>query len=400
MGPTMLQARDEIRLEMDNVQAAVHWASVNWPEQSAREMLISLVAFYAIQGWQEGVAAFGNIARIRKDVLVARGIPNTSKDPVFLSARIHQAFYQCNLGLIAESDAISQECLEGLRQPGLESELSVCLQNLGVNASYRGEYESAQELLEEAILLGRECDHIAWPTYLLWLGNLYFQLGEYEQGLLSLQKSYDLFDQKGTLWGTAFALSKIAMAEDGLGNHARAKKYHQEALSVFERLESKAGKAYALSRMSMSAYFLKQYTEAAQLAHQGYEAFDEIGHRWGICTSLCALGFANIGLGNRVRAKAYFRDALKESRPDQIVPQSLYALIGLACFMALEGEEERAFELIQFVRKHPETPSIYLEQAVRWISNLETTSLRYPEQEVSASAELETIDDVVRRLLD
>ncbi len=400
MRPRMLQARDEIRLEMDNIRAAINWASVHWQEQPLRKMLISLVAFYAIHGWQEGVHAFRDIARIRKDALVAGGTPDPSKDPVFLSARIHQAFYQCNLGLIAESDAISKECLEGLRQPGLESELSVCLQNLGVNASYRGEYENARELLEKAILLGRECDHVIWPTFLFWLGNLYFRLGEYEQGLLSLQKSYDLFDRKGTLWGTAFALSKIAMAEDGLGEHARAKKHHQETLSVFDRLESKAGKAYALSRMSMSAYFLEQYPEAAQLAQQGYEAFEEIGHRWGMCTSLCALGFANIGLGDRVQAKAYFRDTLKESRPDQIVPQSLYALIGLACCMAQGGEEERALELIQFVRKHPETPSIYLEQAVRWISNLEQASLRYPEQGAGTGEEMETIDAVVKRLLD
>jgi tetratricopeptide (TPR) repeat protein len=346
------------------------------------------------------VFAFRDIARIRKDALVAGGTFDPSRDPVFLSARIHQAFYQCNLGLISESEAISRECLEKLRRPGLESELSVCLHNLGVNASYRGEYEDSQDLLEEAIILGREYNHIMWPTYLFWLGNLYFQLGEYEQGLLTLQKSYEIFDQKGTLWGIAFALSKIAMAQDGLGEHARAKKFHQKALSEFDRLESKAGKAYALSRMSMSAYFLKQYPEAARLAQQGYKAFDEIGHRWSVCTSLCALGFANIGLRKREKAKAYFRDALEESRPDQIVPQSLYALIGFACCMAQDGEEEKALELLRFVRKHPETPSIYFEQAVRWTRNLEKVSVRCSKQEPGAGVEMETLDAVVRRLLD
>jgi tetratricopeptide (TPR) repeat protein len=399
MGPQMLQARDAIRAEMDNLRAAVHWATVHWPEEPSRKMLISLVALYAIQGWEEGVLAFRDIAHVRREALAAAGTPEPSRDPVFLCARIHQAFYQCNLGLIAESETISRECLEALRAPGLESELSVCLQNLGVNASYRGEYEIARELLEEAILLGRESDHLAWPTYLFWLGNLYFQLGEYEQGLLSLQKSYDVFEGKGTLWGTAFALSKIAMAEDGLGEHTAAKNHHREALSVFDRLESKAGKAYALSRMSMSAYFLEQYAEAAQLAQQGYEAFDEIGHRWGICTSLCGLGFAHIGLGDRERAKAYFGEALKESKPDQIVPQSLYALIGLACCVAQEGQEEKARELIQYVRRHPETPLIYLEQAVRWTRDLEPTPLRDGGLAAGVGGQVESVDQIVRRLL-
>jgi predicted ATPase/DNA-binding SARP family transcriptional activator len=398
-GPMILQARDQIRLEMDNVRAAINWASVDWPEPAARKLLLSLMWFYAVQGWHEGADAFQEIARLRREALLARNVPDPANDSVVLSARIHQAFYLCNLGQIDESEAISRECLEGLRQPGLEIELSECLQNLGVNASYRGEYEGAKDLLEKAVLLGREFDQSVWPTYLLWLGYLYFLLGEYEQGLMSLQKCYDLFDRKGTLWGTAFALSKMGLAVDGLGEHARAKKYHEEALSVFDRLESQAGKAYALSRMSLSAYFLEQYPEAAHLGQEGYEMFKEIGHRWGICTSLCALGFANIGLGDMVQARVYFRNALQESKPDQIVPQSLYALIGLACVLANQGEKERALELLRFVRRHPETPSIYLDQAARWISDLEQLSLRSPEQEVWTAHVNETLDELVARLL-
>lgn len=400
MSPRMLQARDEIRLEMANLRAAVHWACVHWSEQSIRDLIISLVCFYAIHGWQEGVFAFRDLARTRKDGFLERRTLDPSQDLVFLSARIHQAFYQCNLGLISESEAISRECLEDLHQPGMERELSVCLHNLGVIASYRGEYEESLDLLEEAIVIGKKYNHIMWPTYLFWLGNLHFQIGEYEQGLLTLQKSYDLFDRKGILWGIAFALSKIAMVEDGLEQHARAKEHHKEALSEFDRLESIAGKAYALSRMSMSAYFLEQYTEAAQLAQQAYEVFDEIGHCWGICTSLCGLGFAHIGLGEREKAKAYFMQALRESRSDQMVPQSLYALIGLASCVAQEGKEENALEAIRYVQKHPETPSIYFKQAVRWISNWGRTSQCSSEPKPGIGDELETLETVVRRLLD
>ncbi len=369
MGPGMLHARDEIREEMDNIRSAIFWAGAHWPEFEVRKMIPSLAAFYAIHGWQEGVLAFRDLARTRKDALLASGRRDPLQDPAFLCASIHQAFYLCNLGMISESETISRECLEGLHQPGLESELSVCLHNLGVIASFRGEYRDSQNLLEEAIILGREQNHILWPTYLFWLGNLYFQLGEYEHGLLTLQKSHKLFVQQGTLWGTAFALSKIAMAEDGLGNHALAKAHHQQALSEFNRLESRAGKAYALSRMSMSACFLEEYYEAAQLAQLGLEAFSEIGHRWGICTSLCGLGFAHIGLRDMKNAKVFLMEALEKSRPDQMVPQSLFALLGIACCMALEGKEEMAYGIIRYVRRHPETPSIYYKLAARWIDD-------------------------------
>ena len=182
--------------------------------------------------------------------------------------------------------------------------------------------------------------------------------------------------------------------------HVRAKEYHQQALSEFDRLESTAGKAYAFSRMSMSAYFLEQYQEAMQLAQQGYEAFEQIGHRWGICTSLCGLGFAHLGLGESETAKAYFRQALRESRPDQIVPQSLYALIGLACCLAQEGKGEKALAAIRFARRHPETPSIYFRQAVRWINNWEKTSPRYAKQKTDTGDEQESLDAMVNQLLE
>jgi tetratricopeptide (TPR) repeat protein len=183
----------------------------------------------------------------------------------------------------------------------------------------------------------------------------------------------------------------MGMASDGLGDHPRAIRYHQEALAAFERLESRAGRAYALSRMSMSAYFLRDYAQALQWGEEGFQAFTGIGHRWGICTSLCALGFASIGLGDTTRAREYFRNALGESRPDQIVPQSLYALIGLACCLAVEGEIERPLRLLQFVRKHPETPTIYLEQASPWTRNLEKAALQ---DTGGQTAEIQSIEEV------
>jgi predicted ATPase/DNA-binding SARP family transcriptional activator len=393
-GTKMLAARGEIRRSIDNVRAAVEVAALHWEQRSARKVLRSLMWFYLIQGWQEGAIAYQEIAERRRDALIRSSTSAPDDDPIVLSARIHQAFIQCNLGQIADSEAISRACLEGLRQPGLESELSECLQNLGVNASSRGEYEDAKEFLERAILLGRESENALWPTYLIWRGNLDFLIGEYEQGLATLQKCHELFDRWGTLWGTAFTLSKMGMAVDGLGEHARARKYHQEALSVFDELESKAGRAYALSRMSMSAYFLEEYPEAERLAQEGHAIFEKIGHRWGICTSLCALGFASIGLGDVPRARAFFESALKESRPEQIVPQSLYALVGLASCLALEGKEERAHELVRYVRRHPQIPSIYLEQGARWIRNMDHTSRPSPDEETA------TIEEVIGRHLD
>ncbi len=326
LGDQMYIAADEVRKEMDNIRFAVYWAIVHWEGDRVRKILAGLLAFYAVYGWHEGKDVFGNIAQTRKEALFSKNVFDLEKDPIYLSACTHQAFLLCNLGQIEVSETLSRECLEPLCSIGLKSELSECIHNLGVNASFRGEYELAMEQLERAILLGRESQNSMWPTYLLWLGHAYFLLGEYERGLESLQKCYEIFERLGNYWGMAFASSKMGLAADGLGEFAQAKDYHRQALAIFEKTDNRTGKGYALSRMSESAYFLEEYRHAVELAEEGYQIFKSLGHHWGICTSLCRLGFGYVGLGEINKAEDCFRERSRKTQNYQTTPLSLYAL--------------------------------------------------------------------------
>ena len=397
-GRKMYTACDEIRQEKENVRLALKWALINWDGEKYRKILVALLAFYVVHGWQEGRDAFRDIAQARKEALLAQNSLDWSKDPVYLSARIHQAFLLCNLGVIDESEAISRECFEPLYMLGLKAELSECLQNLGVNASFRGKYELARERLEEAILIGKESQVFIWPTYLLWLGHAYFLLGEYERGMESFQKCYDLFDCQGNLWGKGFALSKMGLAADGLGDFLQSMQYHREAFSIFEKTENITGKAYAISRMSMSAYFLEEYAQAVQYGMEGYQIFQSLGHQWGMCTSLCRLGFAYIGQGEILKAKGCFNEALEQSRIYQMTPVSMYALVGMAATLAQEGEDKTAIELFQYVQSNPQTPALYLQQASRWIAQLDQKILPNVKNALTMGGDADGLDDVIDKV--
>ena len=371
LGDQMYIASDEVRKEMDNIRFAVNWAIVHWEGDKVRKILAGLLAFYAAFGWYEGKDAFMNIAQTRRETLLSQNVLDLEKDPIYLSACTHQAFLLCNLGQIEESDTISRECLEPLCSLGLNSELSECIHNLGVNASFRGEYELAMEQLERAILLGKESQNSMWPTYLLWLGHAYFLLGEYARGLESLQKCYEIFERLGNYWGMAFASSKMGLAADGLGEFDKAKEYHRQALVIFEKTNNQTGKGYALSRMSESAYFLEEYQQAVQLAAEGHQIFKSLGHHWGICTTLCRLGFGYVGLGEITKADGCFREALKQSRNYQTVPLCLYALAGMAATMVhVQGQVEPAVELFQYIQYHPQTPALCIQQTARWFTHI------------------------------
>lgn len=399
-GQDMLATRDELRREIENIRAAVNWAVVHWDTEKVGVILNALLTFYVVHGWHEGRDTYAEIAEIRKKALMEQTEPDWANDTIYVCARAHQAFLMCNLGQGDESDVISRACLEPLQRLDIKQALSECIHNLGVNASFRGEYEFAMEHLEQAILIGREGENIIWYSYLLWLGHTYFLLGEYDSGLESLQKCYELYEQKGNLWGMAFAMSKMGLAATGLGEFVQAKQYHQQALGIFEKNGNQAGKAYALSRMSTSAYFLKDYPQAVELAQAGYQIFQLLGHHWGICNSLCGLGFGYLGLGDMPRADEYFRQALEESGKYQMTPLSLYALAGVsATLVQARGEEKSALELFQYIKNHPQTPALYIQQAAKWFDPEVLHNWEKGNSISNHGDRIEPVEVVIQRLL-
>lgn len=396
-GTRMLQVRDDIRAEMENLRTAVDWACLHWEATRFRKALIALMFFYVCHGWHEGKDAFRDIARLRSEELLACGVSDPNNDPVVLSARIHQALFQTELGQIEESEAISRECLNGLIEFGMKEELCECMNNLGVNASFRGEYEESCDWLEKAVLLGKECDYLVWYTCLLWLGHTYFLLGEYEQGVLTLQKSIELFERLGTHWGIAFGLSKMGLALDGMGEHARALQAHRDALAIFNRINNAAGQGFALSRMCMSAALLGEYQLAVEYGLQACQFCEKIGHQWVICSTRCRLIFAYIGLRDIEKAKQYVASALEQSGREQMLPLILYALGGAASIFAVQNDGQAALELFNYVQQHPQTPGAFLMQAERWMEGLDEELLQRGNATRLEKMELEEIIEWVMK---
>lgn len=375
-GTRMTQAREETRFEIENLRAAIDWACQHGEEGKTRQALIALMYFYVCHGWHEGKDVFRDIARLRSQSLQARGVANPAKDPIVLASRVHQALFLTELGQIEESEAISRECMNGLITLGMKEELSECLNNLGVNASFRGDYEESCEWLEKAVLIGRECGHLVWYTCLLWLGHTYFLLGKYEQGIMTLKKSLELFERLGTHWGIGFGLSKMGLALDGMGEHAQALQAHRDALAIFNRINNAAGQGFALSRMCMSAALLGEYQLAVDFGRQACQFCEKIGHQWVICLTHCRLTFAYLGLGDIQKARQSVISALEQSGREQMLPLILYALAGAASIYAAQGEERTALELFFFVRRHPQTPGAFLMQAERWMDGLDEETLQ------------------------
>jgi tetratricopeptide (TPR) repeat protein len=139
--------------------------------------------------------------------------------------------------------------------------------------------------------------------------------------------------------------------------------------------------------------------QAAQIGQEGFEIFQKIGYRWNKCTSLCCLGFAFLGLGDIEKARDYFNMALKQSRENRMMPLSLYALAGLACTMAQEGEAKKAMELFRYVQRPPKTPSNYVKEAARWLVASDRASSPNASAPAALGGEGEAVEEVIDRVL-
>ncbi len=392
IGPAMIRARNQVRNEIKNIRHSMNWAVTCWEQNEAIPALRAFFAFYLVHGWYEGVNAFESLTQTIFEQRIGGELSVALEEPLYLSARVHKAFFCANLGMINESEEISQECLEPIRKLGMEEELSLCLQNLGVSAAFRGDYDISIRRLNEAIAVGIKTHYIAWPSYYLWLGYTQFLQGDYEEGMDNFKTSYQLFHQKGSSWGQAFALSKLGLGADGLSDYSRAMEYYQSALAIFEETNDFVGQAYTLSRMSVDAYGLEEYERALQLGEKGHAMFCQVGHRWGICASLGRKGFAYIGLNQPEKSRECFYEVLEMSRVYQMVPLSLYALLGLSCLLSRAGKYDKAMELFAVAQNHPRTPALYIDLSKRWF----TEGLPPPYDQTPESG---LLDDILDSLL-
>ena len=62
LGEHMMEARDELRVEVDNLRAAAEWAVTEWSEGDARSVLSALQLFFWAHSWHEGSETFAQLA--------------------------------------------------------------------------------------------------------------------------------------------------------------------------------------------------------------------------------------------------------------------------------------------------------------------------------------------------
>jgi predicted ATPase/class 3 adenylate cyclase len=400
LGGHMMEARDELRVEIDNLRAAAEWAVVQWSEDDARAVLSSLQAFFWAHNWHEGSQTFAQLVELLEPS-PGRPIDAGEASNVLLCALAYQTYLGSALGYDETLDAIARACLPVLRERRLSRELGVCLLALGTNDCYRDVYAESAVNLEEAVDVARSAgDQLVVAGSLSWLGFVFLLIDDLTGARSAFEDCRRVSAELGGPSMLGFAISKLGLLADAEGDYTAAIRLHLEARELFARAGDEAGAGYTQSRASMSAYCVGDYEQAMEHALAGYEGFEHANHRWGMTAALCRLGFAAAALGRFDEARGHLRRALELAREMEATSLLLHALSGVGVLLAREGKDRDSAELLFFSLGHEAMPGTYRQVAEPTLDELcakvdpeELASAR----EVAASLDL---DELVSKMLE
>jgi len=351
-GKGVVQARDELRREVDNLRVAAEWAVATWAEDEARGVLAGLDEFFLAHSWFDGAQTFERLAAVAGD-------PDRAST-VALAAVAHRTCLGSALGYDEELDRLALECLPGLREHQMTWELGACLLALGINACYRDVYPEAKAYLDEAVATARAAgDEVREVHSLTWLGFVQLLQNDLDGARASFEASRARAEDLGSPQNLAYALSKLGILADAEERFADAMHLHMEANELFAGVGDAGGTGYTLSRASLSAYGEGDYEEALRLGRAGYEAFSEVNHRWGTTAALCRIGFAALALGDLDEAQRSFHAALERAHASAAISLELLALSGVGAVLRETGEREQAATMLTFALGHEQLPPSY-----------------------------------------
>jgi predicted ATPase/class 3 adenylate cyclase len=363
LGEHMMEARDELRVEIDNLRTAAEWAVTQWSEDDVRSALSALQAFFWAHDWHEGAQTFAQLVELL--VPSPRGPLDAGKaSNVLLCALAYQTYLGSALGYDERLDGIARACLPVLRERRLTRELGVCLLALGTNDCYRDVYAESVVSLEEAVEVARSAgDHLVVAGSLSWLGFVRLLIDDLDGARAAFEECRDVSAALGGPLMLGFAISKLGLLADAEGDYATAIRLHLEARELFAKAGDDAGAGYTQSRASMSAYCLGDYEQALEHALAGYEGFEHANHRWGMTAALCRLGFAAAALGRFDEAREHLRRALELALEMQATSLLLHALSGVGVLLGREGRDRDSAELLFFSLGHEAMPGTYRQVA-------------------------------------
>lgn len=291
-----------IDTELDNIRAAILWASENDTAEACR-LIYTFSEFWKIKGYfLEGLQTcikILNSGRITDEFSKAKVL--------FIAALMNQ-----NIGNSAEAERFLEESHNIFRKVNSLSDIGNCLNISGlIYYSFKGDYEKAYELHNQAISIFRELDiksGIAFSFY-----NISFTVhlrGDSDLAMEYKKESLRIYKELNDLNQVSLVQASIGVFEYKRDNLESAKSYSEESLAIANDLGNKYLICINLINLGCVYIEYRQYEKARQMLEEALTIIKEYGYTSSLLVALLYLGNVESGSGNYINAISYYKQSI------------------------------------------------------------------------------------------
>jgi tetratricopeptide (TPR) repeat protein len=223
-------------------------------------------------------------------------------------------------------------------------------------ASEQGNFEIAQQYLDEVLLLAREQDDLPCvASTLSMLGSITWKWGDLEQAEKFCNESLVIYEQLDEPEKIPRLLNILGILATLQENYIQAERYYQQGLSMAKeiQLDDPLIITNFLNNLGyLNHHSTRNYREAKEYYEKALQIARKINHKSGTTSTLNNLGQLHILLGDYKDAMEYLREALSESIAIGAVPLSLDALVGIAQHQVEIEDYQSAAEILGLVLNH------------------------------------------------
>ncbi len=361
------QVLEEMSAELENIRAAWMWAL----EQAYFDVLDRTAnALFLFFDWgslyQEGESLFDCTT------VALRAHPRAAEagtERLLARLLIRQGVLARNVEA-EKAQTLLEEGLALARKVGERWEEAFALNNLGILAGLRGDYDRQRALFRESLSLFRSLgDRSRMATLLNNLAVAERLVGNYDQARQLSLESLALSRAEDDRRSTARALQHLAILAHVRGAYDEARPFYQESLALYRETGDQQGVALTLGNLGDLAYRTGDHDEARQVLRESLALRRRINDQWGVALALNTLGGVERATGRLQAARQYLREAMRVSRALQSQALMLEVLVEWAQLLAAEGETAHAVEILALVAHHPATEGWTREIATQLLAS-------------------------------
>jgi serine/threonine protein kinase/tetratricopeptide (TPR) repeat protein len=309
------------------------------------------------------------------------------------------AYSRNNLGEILhamgeerEAKALFEEGYALFKEIGNRRGMAFTVNNLGNVAHAMGDYEGARRYNQQSYDLVHEIgDRRGMADALNRLGGVAYSLGEFQQAEQYHQKALAISREIGERRGMANALIQSGQALSAYGKYDAAEAVYKQALAIRQEMGNPSEIADALQLVGLIKTLNGNYDEAPswlddaiavlekagvrdpilsgrdrafravnhlfagwfQKAKEAYQnslpELEARGIKWAVLQGHIIIAWAEFGLGNLAEAREHGQKSLRVAVEIRALDWAAFCITVLANVLAVEGQTERAVEILSFV---------------------------------------------------